>query len=280
MAILKLWQPLLQLLEDEHQPVVAHACWIMGTAVQNNLKAQAAVSLPLLFLNFNPPFLDPPLPQPASPSTPLSSTLFYAAANTQLYVFNALPAILSTIYPSAESSSKPYTSTRAKATYALSSALKHWPLAAAALASNDSQGHTVLARGVVDPEPVIRRKMAFLIGTLTMQSDEKYEGEIPGEVINLVEEHTKSGGRSEDLVSALKREGVYSALVKGLKESSDDIEFEENALRALAKAAEKDGLTHEEKHDVKTLWHSWGPQGQEERGLQGEDASHIHKVFA
>jgi hypothetical protein len=38
-------------------------------------------------------------------------------------------------------------------------------------------------------------------------------------VINLVEEHTKSGGRSEDLVSALKREGVYSALVKGLKES-------------------------------------------------------------
>ena len=44
MAILKLWQPLLGLLKSDQQPVVAHACWIIGTAVQNNLKAQAAVS--------------------------------------------------------------------------------------------------------------------------------------------------------------------------------------------------------------------------------------------
>ena len=43
MAILKLWNPLLELLKSEHQPVVAHACWIIGTAVQNNPKAQAAV---------------------------------------------------------------------------------------------------------------------------------------------------------------------------------------------------------------------------------------------
>lgn len=48
MAILKLWQPLLALLEDDQQPVIAHACWIMGTAVQNNLKAQAAVSFLLV----------------------------------------------------------------------------------------------------------------------------------------------------------------------------------------------------------------------------------------
>jgi hypothetical protein len=49
MAILKLWPPLLELLKDEQQPVIAHACWIMGTAVQNNLKAQAAVC-PLILL--------------------------------------------------------------------------------------------------------------------------------------------------------------------------------------------------------------------------------------
>lgn len=238
MAILKLWEPLLKLLQDEHQPVVAHACWIMGTAVQNNLKAQSA-----------------------------------------LYTFNALPAILSTIYPSS-SSSKPYTSTRAKATYALSSALKHWPLAAGALASNNGQGHSVLSKGVGDAEPVIRRKMAFLIGTLTMQSGETYEGDIPGEVRNLVEADEKTAGVKESVVEGLKREGVYSALLKGLTESDVDVEYEENAIRALSKAAQKDGLSGDEKKQVKDLWASWGKSGQADRGLEGEDAAEIAKAFA
>ena len=44
MAVLKLWEPLLMLLSSPHETIVAHTCWIMGTAVQNNLKAQAAVS--------------------------------------------------------------------------------------------------------------------------------------------------------------------------------------------------------------------------------------------
>jgi hypothetical protein len=45
MAVLKLWEPLLRLMKSPEQPIVAHACWIAGTAVQNNLKAQAAVSI-------------------------------------------------------------------------------------------------------------------------------------------------------------------------------------------------------------------------------------------
>jgi len=44
MAVLKLWDPLLSLLKSEHSAIVTHACWIIGTAVQNNLKAQSAVS--------------------------------------------------------------------------------------------------------------------------------------------------------------------------------------------------------------------------------------------
>jgi hypothetical protein len=43
MAVLKLWQPLLELLDSRHQEIVRHALWIMGTATQNNLKGQAAV---------------------------------------------------------------------------------------------------------------------------------------------------------------------------------------------------------------------------------------------
>jgi len=48
MTVLKLWDPLLSLLVSSHSAIVSHACWVIGTAVQNNLKAQAAVRLPFL----------------------------------------------------------------------------------------------------------------------------------------------------------------------------------------------------------------------------------------
>lgn len=43
MAVLKLWPPLISLFDDKSDEVVRHALWIAGTAVQNNLKGQAAV---------------------------------------------------------------------------------------------------------------------------------------------------------------------------------------------------------------------------------------------
>ena len=158
--------------------------------------------------------------------------------------------------------------------------LKHWPLASSALASASSQGYAALSRGVQDPEPVIRRKMAFLVGTLTMQSGEEYEGDIPGEVRDLVETHTKSGAVDESLVAGLKREGVYAAMINGLKEDGGDVEYEENVVKALSKAAEKDGLTSEQKEEVKSVWNRWGKAGQEDRGLEGEDAAEISKIFS
>jgi hypothetical protein len=44
LVALKMWEPLLKMLEDPEDAIVAHICWIIGTAVQNNLTAQAAVS--------------------------------------------------------------------------------------------------------------------------------------------------------------------------------------------------------------------------------------------
>lgn len=46
MTVLRMWEPLLALLDSPEDGIVAHTCWIVGTAVQNNLKAQAAVSHP------------------------------------------------------------------------------------------------------------------------------------------------------------------------------------------------------------------------------------------
>ncbi|WVQ96651.1 hypothetical protein IAU59_003757 [Kwoniella sp. CBS 9459] len=266
MPILKLWQPLLGLLSSPHPEVVAHACWIIGTAVQNNLKAQAA-----------------------------------------LYINEAFPQILSTL-----TSSHP-SSVRAKATYALSSALKHWPLAAPVLstpyspssasASTSSSsgaernGYFVLKEGVNDGDRVVRRKMAFLVGTLIMQSGEKYQGEIPNEVRGLLEERMKqvesSGGNgqgqaaSESLVDGLKREGVIRSLLGGLKnaqatqnDADVDVEYEENALRALVKAAAKGGLESAEKDELKGIWNGWSAQQKEDRGFVGEDEKEIAAVLA
>jgi hypothetical protein len=44
MPVLKLWQPLLALVNDPIDEIARHALWVAGTAIQNNLKGQAAVS--------------------------------------------------------------------------------------------------------------------------------------------------------------------------------------------------------------------------------------------
>jgi hsp70-interacting protein len=43
-----MWPKVLDLLTDKQDPIIKLACWICGTAVQNNPKAQEAVSMPLL----------------------------------------------------------------------------------------------------------------------------------------------------------------------------------------------------------------------------------------
>lgn len=138
----------------------------------------------------------------------------------------------------------------------------------------------MLKRGVRDSEPVIRRKMAFLVGTLVMQDGEKYEGEVPGEVRNLVESSQKENGPEGSLVAGLKEQGVFGALVEGLQEGGDDVEYDENVVRALSRAAQRDGLTSDQLGAVKATWAKWGSAGQAERGFEGEDAQEITRVFA
>lgn len=58
-----------------------------------------------------------------------------------------------------------------------------------------------------------------------------------------------------------------------------DVEFEENAMRALISAYDRDGLDAGEKKDLLGVWTKWGPEGRESRGLGGEDGVEIGKVF-
>ena len=137
----------------------------------------------------------------------------------------------------------------------------------------------MLRTGVRDPTPVIRRKMAFLVGTLVLQSGEKYEGEIPDEVRDLIKERTASSGEGESLVEGLKREGVLAALLEELEAGGGDWEFEENALRALVNAAERGGLGEGERTRLKGMWEKLGTVGQNERGFGGEDGVNTSRVL-
>ncbi|KAK4684729.1 hypothetical protein P7C73_g5438, partial [Tremellales sp. Uapishka_1] len=234
MAILKLWDSIKVLLASEHDEIVRHAAWICGTAVQNNLKAQAA-----------------------------------------LYIHNIFPILLALLQSSRS------TATRAKAAYALSSSLKHWPLAASALASSSDLGYSILSAGVLDPAPLIKRKFAFLVGTLVMQSTEEYKGDdIPTEVKNLLEEQLKNpSSEAEGLVAGLKRNQVFGNLVKGSEEETD-VEYQENAIRALVRALQAEGLEEEEKTILTERWRGFSEEQREERGLGGEDGKDIDKVLA
>lgn len=152
-------------------------------------------------------------------------------------------------------------------------------MASSALSSSSFAGYHALKSIVTDSQTVIRRKAAFLIGTLIMQSGEKYEGDIPKPVVELIQERMNSGEVSEPLVEGLKREGVIGELLVGLKEGGD-VEYEENAIRALSRAVEKGVLSAEEVSEVKGIWTQWGTAGQAERGLDGQDGKDIEQILA
>ncbi|CAK9780784.1 hypothetical protein CC85DRAFT_289123 [Cutaneotrichosporon oleaginosum] len=245
MAVLKLWEPLLALINDPNEDIARHALWVAGTAIQNNLKGQAA-----------------------------------------FYIFGGLPLVLDALYPA--SGSKP-SGTRAKAVYALSAALKHWPLATVALSAQDNRGYSVLRAGVADTDLVIRRKMNFMLGTIVNQARDAFNGEMPNEVRNLIEEQAKTSGakpgsEGDELLLALQREGVFEAAVDALARDPridpEDAEYEENAIRALARAAEYGALSDEEKSQLQSVWAEWTPIGRAHRGIEGADAEAIDKALA
>lgn len=129
--------------------------------------------------------------------------------------------------------------------------------------------------------------MTFLLGTLVAQASDKFDPkEMPSEVRNVLEEHAKAaGGKHEDLVKGLERTGVFKsslaelAKVAGMTDA-DDVQYEEDAVRALSRAAAADGLSADEKKNLRGIWEQWGAEGQKERGYEGQDAADITQSLA
>lgn len=212
---LKMWPSLVGLLSSSEDEVVQLACWICGTAIQNNPKAQAS---------------------------------FHAQS--------PLPKIYSLI-----SSSDPSVSpqTRAKALYCLSAALKHWPDALTDLSQEDNRGWAVLNEGLKDPDPTIRRKVAFLINTLILQSDEQPEiKKIKETGVNPI----ISGMISHSIISTLIS-SCTSPLPTGKdgENSEPDWDFLEKVVRAIVSADERGGLDEQQRKEVGNVWSKWGEEG-------------------
>ncbi|WVQ65813.1 uncharacterized protein L199_003991 [Kwoniella botswanensis] len=240
MPILKLWQPLLSLLSSPEDEIVSNALWIIGTAVQNNIKAQAA-----------------------------------------LYIHSAFPLILQSYL----NSSSP--AVRSKAIYALSASLKHWPLAPQALSQKHENvtvtGYEVLLKGLKDSDKNVRKKVSFLVSTLVLQSNDKYDQkELPNEVRNVIEELTKSNTvKEEGLIDGLSKSGIFQESLDQLQHvKEDNLEFEENSLKSLINALKTSGLNDEERGQFKGIWNGLNAQQREDRGLGKDEIESVNGILA
>lgn len=143
--------------------------------------------------------------------------------------------------------------------YCLSAALKHWPKALESLSQQDNRGWNVIEEGLKDPDPTIRRKVAFLINTLILQSDEQPEiNQIKETGVNLIISRMKTHSIISTLISSF-----ISPLPTGAdgENAEPDWDFLEKVIRAIVSADERGGVTKEQRREVGKVWKKWGDDG-------------------
>lgn len=265
MQNMNMWPKVLDLLTDKQDPIIKLACWICGTAIQNNPKAQEAVSMTSMVGSQTSLNISPPSPQ------------FHRHKPTaKLY------SLISSIHPT-NSSTQISNSTRAKAVYCLSAALKHWPGAVADLTDDSNRGWSTLRDGLSDPDPTIRRKIAFLINTLLIQSTDMPEDSTQGST-------PTADGQPNEMVEKMSETQVFDALLKSLTKplpmgadgdiSEPDWDLQEKCTRALVSALERGGLDAEQRQTLAALWGSWKVDNQWENvGFTQSEAEQAKRLL-
>lgn len=193
-------------------------------------------------------------------------------AQEAYFAQNPLPSIFSIIagvHPT-DSSHRISAATRSKAVYCLSAAVKHWPQAIDVLSADSARGWSVIREGVSDPDVTIRRKVAFLANTLLIQSDE-------------IE------NQKEAMARTMQEQGVTGALVKSLvsplptgedgQDDGVDADFQEKALRALVSAAERNGLSGDDKQRLAAFVGGWQPDQWEAVGFSESEGKEATSLF-
>lgn len=171
-----------------------------------------------------------------------------------------LYSIISSIHPT-NSSTQISTSTRAKAVYCLSAALKHWARAIVDLDEDSNRGWSTLREGLSDPDPTIRRKIAFLINTLLVQSTDMPTEDDSSPNIK------SNSEKPNEMVRKMAETKVIDALLKSVVKplpmgpdgdiSEQDWDLQEKCTRALVSALERGGLDAEQRRTLSNLWKGW-----------------------
>jgi len=256
---MKLWEPLYALLTDPLDSIRELACWVCGTAVQNNPQSQSA------FLELKP----------------IPTLLALISTTSTLKVphdFN-----VPNLPPSSEQ-------TRSRAIYCLSSTLKHNLNAIASLSQQDSWGWKVLSAALSDPSIIIRRKVAFLLSSLLLGVPTP--GDLPSTGI------AEFGAPAPSApLDGMVESGIPSTLLQSLDPTShvipasgpnadgvashEDADYREKACRVLIALLERKGLKDEDKQAFKALWQSWKKGGFEESvGLSEEEGKMVDSWLA
>ncbi|GAA6003102.1 Hsp70 nucleotide exchange factor FES1 [Rhodotorula paludigena] len=194
-----LWDPIIKHLTSDDDETVMYACWVCGTAVQNNPKSQKA------FLDHDP-----------------------------------LPTISSIVSSSSASSE-----TRAKALYALSSALKHWD--AAVQRFSELGGWQTLTQTLQDPSLKMRAKTAFLLSQIVTQSPD------PSSLLSSL----RTASTLPTLIDSLSPSTAVPTGATG-EQQAIDRDFRDKGLRFLVNTVERTkgtdgGLSREEKDKVQNV---------------------------
>jgi hsp70-interacting protein len=158
-------------------------------------------------------------------------------------------SLISSVHPTT-SSVKISPQTRAKAVYCLSSSLKNWPGAADLLSNDSNRGWIILREGLRDPEMTIRRKIAFLLNALIVQSAETQVGE----------------DGMKRMLASMRSNGIIDGLVSSLTDplpvgadgdAEPDWDLQEKSFAALMSAARNDGLNGEDKTALVEVIKNW-----------------------
>ncbi|CED82723.1 Armadillo/beta-catenin-like repeat-containing protein [Phaffia rhodozyma] len=264
LEFLNFWAPLIELLIDPEDEIRQHACWVCGTAVQNNAQAQNA------FMKLNP------LP-------------------TLLALISTVPAPSDLHLPAHVSKSSQ--ATRSRAMYALSGTLKHNAYAIGRMDDHEGWGWQVLKGGLSDPSMTIRRKTAFLLSTLlllvaaptseftltfrpapttsnpTPRSSSTAVTLAPTQANEFPTDSSKAtpsvpSPSYTSILKSFEAHGIPSVVLDSLRQAdfpragadgdeppaNEDPDYKEKAGRVLISLLEKNGLTEELKAEFGTYW--------------------------
>ncbi|WWC70727.1 uncharacterized protein I206_104678 [Kwoniella pini CBS 10737] len=241
MPILKLWQPLLDLLSSSETEIVSNALWIIGTAVQNNIKAQAALfinnAFPLILKTYN-----------ESTSSSVKAKSIYALSASLKHWPLASKAL-----------SKKYIEINDKTGYEiLLKGLK------------DNEKNVKKKVSFLISTLIMQSNQEY--------NQNELDNEVKNVIEELNKSYSNDNNNdNQKIIKGLRLSNIIKELLNNLENLNleDNLEFEENLIKSLINALKIDELTLDEKLKFKNIWNGLNDKQKEDRGISLEEDKEV-----